>query len=148
MLGRINLSWRGQKLANEHVAKDVFNGAAEKKELKESLSVKHFELGANNEGCCRHNHVALQLEDCVDCLKVVHPEFDFVSLFDHSSERSKQQRGGLDARNMNSGFGGAQPVMQNNSIVVQIDGCLGPCDAALSVGRARPFWTNAVEQNE
>jgi hypothetical protein len=45
MLRRINLSRRGQKHANEHAAKDIFN-AAEKKDMEESPFVKHFELGA------------------------------------------------------------------------------------------------------
>ena len=33
----------------------------------------------------------LQFEDAVDVLKVVHPSFDCVFLFDHNSGHSKQQ---------------------------------------------------------
>jgi hypothetical protein len=58
---------------------------------------------------------------------------------------------------MNSGFGGAQPFMRKDSIVVQTDGYLGPHDAILSVGMAQsmvflptdfgPFWMTVAERN-
>jgi hypothetical protein len=51
MLGRINLSPRGQKDAERHTTQDIFN-AVDKKDLEESPFVKHFlELGANNWSC-------------------------------------------------------------------------------------------------
>jgi hypothetical protein len=156
MLARINLSRRGEKYTDEFAASDIYN-AVEKKDLKESPFVKFFELGANNEGYWGYNHMVLQLEDCVDCLKVVCPDFDFVFLFDHSSGHSKKRHGGLDAGNMNSGFGGAQPVMRNDSIIVQMDGYLGPYDSVLAVGMAQsmvflptdvgPFWMTVTERN-
>ena len=96
MLGRINLSWRGQTHADECATNDMFN-SVDKKDLVESPFVKHFELGANNEGCWGCNHVALQSEDCINCLQVACPDFDFVLLFDHSSGHSKKRHGGLDA---------------------------------------------------
>jgi hypothetical protein len=133
------------------------NEAVEKKDLIESPFVKHFELGANNEGCWGHNHMVSQLEDCMDCLKAACPDFDFAFLFDHSSGHSKKRRGGLDAANMNSGFGGGQPFMQRSN-VIQIDGCLGPFDPALAVGDEQsmtfsptdvgPFWMDAAEREE
>jgi hypothetical protein len=61
---------------------------------------------------------------------------------------------------MSSGFGGgAPPIMQNDSIVVHTDGCLGPCDSVLTFGMAQsalvflptdvePFWMTVAEQNE
>jgi hypothetical protein len=157
LLRRINLSRRGQKHADEHAANDIHNAVVDKKDLKESPFVKFFELGSNNEGCWGCNHMVLQLEDCVDCLKVACPEFDFVFSFDHSSGHSKKRQGGLDAVNMNSGFGGAQPFMRNDGIVVQTDGSLGPHDTVLSVGVAqslvflptnvRPFWMTVAKRN-
>ena len=89
---------------------------------------------------------------------VANPDLDFVFLFDHSSRHSKKRHGGLDAGNVNSGFGGAQPFMQNDSVIVQTDGYLGPYDSILCLGMQQsmqflptdvgPFWMTAAEQNE
>jgi hypothetical protein len=76
-LAKINYSRRGKKYTNEAAATDVLN-CTEKQELKESPFIKDFELGANNEGYWGYQHMVLQLEDCGDCLKVVHPHLDFV----------------------------------------------------------------------
>jgi hypothetical protein len=43
-------------------------------------------------------HIALQIEDVVDCLKVFYPQFEFVFLFDHSSQgHARYRNGALDA---------------------------------------------------
>jgi hypothetical protein len=155
-LAEINYARRGKKYTDEAAARDVLN-CTEKQELKESPFVKYFELGANNEGYWGYNHMVLQLEDCVDCLKVVYPHLDFVFLFDHSSGHSKKRRGGLDAGQMNSGLCGSQPTTRN-SIIIHADGYLGPNDSILSVGMEQsmsfvatdvgPFWMTATERNE
>ncbi len=152
MLRRINL----QKYADEYAANDILK-AVEKEDLIESPFVKYFELRANNEGYWGYHHMVLQLEDCTDCLKVAYPDFDFVFLFDHSSGHSKKRHGGLDAANMNSGFGGGQPFMRYSNII-QIDGYLGPFDPTLAVGDEQsmtfsptdvgPFWMDAAEREE
>jgi hypothetical protein len=104
-----------------------------KKEIKESPFIKYFEHEANNEGYWGYNHMVLQLEDCVDCLKVVYPHLDFVFLFNHSSRHSKKILGGLDAGQTNSVFGGSQPTMRE-SMIQHTDCYLGPYDSILSVG--------------
>jgi hypothetical protein len=49
-----------------------------------------------------YSHIAIQFEDCVDCLKVIYPQFDFVVLFDHSQGHAKAKfANGLDAYSMN-----------------------------------------------
>ena len=155
-LAEINSSRQGRKYTDEAAAMDVMN-CTDKKEIIESPFVKYFEIGANNEGYWGYNHMVLQLEDCVDCLKVVYPHLEFVFLFDHSSGHSKKRRGGLDAGQMNSGFGGSQPTMRNSKIL-HVDGFLGPNDSILSVDMEQsmmflpsdvgPFWMTATEQNE
>jgi len=40
--------------------------------------------------------MALQLEDCVDVLKVLYPQFDFLFLFDHSCWHDHQKEDGWD----------------------------------------------------
>jgi hypothetical protein len=75
------------------------------------------------------------------------------------TRKKKRDVGGLDEGNVNSGFGGAQPVMQD-SVVFETCGSLGPGHAVDSVplaGMARsmvvlptdvgPFWMTVVEQN-
>jgi hypothetical protein len=155
-LAGIKFSRRGKKYVDEAAAIDVLNNA-EKEDLKESPFVKYFELGANDEGYWGYNHMVLQLEDCADCLKAVHPHLQFVFLFDHSSGHSKKRRGGLDASHMNYGFGGSQPTMRNSKIDDR-DGFLGPYDLILRVGMEQtmrfsptdvgPFWVTATEKKE
>ena len=67
----------------------AIHGQVSKKDLKESPFVVSFELGANNKGYwTKYNHMSVQFEDCVDCIKVLFPQFDFVFLFDHSQART------------------------------------------------------------
>jgi hypothetical protein len=66
----------------------------------------------NNEGYWGYSHMVTQLEDSVDWVKVMYPQFNFVFLFDHSSGHSKKRISGLDASSMNKEFGGAQPIMR------------------------------------
>ena len=65
-------------------------------------------IGVNNEGYWNSQHMAIQFEDVVDCLKVLHPNYEFVFLFDHSQGHNWKRKGGLDVWNMNIGFGGKQ----------------------------------------
>jgi len=46
-------------------------------------------IGINNDGYWMLYHMAVQLEDCIDCLKICFPLHDFVFLFDHSQGHSK-----------------------------------------------------------
>jgi len=75
--------------------------------------------------------MAIQLEDCVDCLRVLFPEHDFVFLFDHSQGHSKKRTGALQASAVNLKFGGEQPIMRDSEIT---EGCLGVFAPKLKVG--------------
>ena len=82
-------------------------GSEKKQPLLESPFVVKLEYGANKDGYWTGNHMVLQLEDCIDCLKVIHGDkYDFYFQFDHSSGHAKAQLDGLDASNMTKGFGG------------------------------------------
>ncbi|KAI2509601.1 hypothetical protein MHU86_4862 [Fragilaria crotonensis] len=48
--------------------------------------VKYLFIGINNQGYWNSYHMSLQLEDVVDCLRILYPSFDFVFLFDHSQD--------------------------------------------------------------
>ncbi|KAI2492116.1 hypothetical protein MHU86_22452 [Fragilaria crotonensis] len=99
--------------------------------------------------------MAIQFEDCVDCLKVIYPQFDFAFLFDHSQGHAKKLANGLDAYSMNRGYGGAQPKMRE-SIIKAEDAYLGMHARTLDVGSTQsfvfkpgdvgPFWMTTEER--
>jgi hypothetical protein len=150
----INETRRGKNYVDLDAALAV-NGQVQKKDLKQSPFVVSFELGVNNEGYWTYNHMSIQFEDCVDCLKVVYPHFEFVFLFDHSQGHAKKLTGGLDAYCMNKGYGGAQPIMRESQIKEQ-DGYIGMYPHTLNVGDNQsfvfnsgdtgPFWMTPQEQ--
>ena len=88
MAGEINETRRNKNYVDVDAAIAI-HGQAMKKDLKDSPSVIYFELGAKNEGYWTYNHTSIHFEDCVDCLKVVYPHFDFAFLFDHSQGHAK-----------------------------------------------------------
>ncbi|KAI2496293.1 hypothetical protein MHU86_18205 [Fragilaria crotonensis] len=153
-LEEINEARRGKTYVDVDAAVAI-HGQASKKDLKRSPFVVYFELGANNEGYWTYNHMAIQFEDCVDCLKVIFPQFDFALLFDHSQGHAKKLANGLDAYSMNRGFGGVQPRMRE-SIIKAEDGYLGMNERTVNVGdtqsfvfrpgNAGPFWMTVQER--
>ena len=48
----------------------------------ENPTLKFFRLGVNHDGYWTGSHMKLLVEDVVDCLIVVYPQFDFLFLFD------------------------------------------------------------------
>jgi hypothetical protein len=153
-LEEINYQRRGRNYIDTDASMAV-HGQAGKKDLKESPFVVSFELGANNEGYWTYNHMSVQFEDCVDCIKVLYPQFDFVFMFDHSQGHAKKLTNGLDAYSMNRGYGGAQPRMRESKIK-EHDGYLGMYQHTLSVGDIQsftfqpgdfgPFWMTFEER--
>ena len=125
-LEAVNIKKRrgNQRYADEEASQAV-HGSIEKQDLKHSPFVQFFEYGASNEGYWDYNHMVIQLEDCVDCLKTLHPNFDFIFLFDHSSGHAKKRRGGLDATAMNRGFGGSQTKIRP-TLIRRHEGFFGP----------------------
>ena len=85
----INESRRGKTYVDVDAAMAI-HGQAAKKDLEQSPFVVYFELGVNNEGYWTFNHMAIQFEDCVDCLRVLYPHFDFAFFFDHSQGHAKK----------------------------------------------------------
>ena len=142
-LDEINESRRGKNYVDLDAAMAI-NGQAMKKDLKESPFVVYFELGSNNEGYWTYNHMAIQFEDCVDCLKVVYPHFDFAFLFDHSQGHAKKLPNGLDAYSMNKGFGGVQPQMRESTIK-QHNGYLGSHPLTINVGEIQSFTFKSTD---
>ena len=66
----------------------------------------------------------IQLEDCMDCLIALYPEFDYLFLFDHSCGHDKQREDGLNVERMLKGYGGKQAVL-HDTIIRQEQGYIG-----------------------
>ena len=82
------------------------NGNTKKMPLTESPFIHKFEFGGDK-GYWTGNHMILQVEDCIDCLRILFTnQYDFAFLFDHSSGHAKKRVGGLSVSAMNKGFGG------------------------------------------
>ena len=89
-------------------------GTINKMTLTESPFVKYLFVGAYNENYWNSFYASLQLEDIVDCLQVLFPEFDLVFLFDHSQEHAPKQDHALSAQHMSKSYRGTQPVISDN----------------------------------
>ena len=95
--------------------------------------MKEFEYGAAGEGYWCYEYMVLQLEDCVDALKVVYPQYDFLFLLDHSRGHDRQREDGLNVEKMSKYFGGKQAHLRNTTIK-QEQGYLGPYSQTLKSG--------------
>jgi hypothetical protein len=100
--------------------------------FKKPLS-KEFEYGSNSEGYWTYQHMVIQLEDCVDVLQVLYPQYDFLFLFDHSCGHDKQREDGLNVDKMTKGYGGAQKKLRDTTIQ-QHQGYLGQYSPKLQPG--------------
>jgi hypothetical protein len=101
----------------------VRNGSEIKPKLTSSPFVHQFEYGNNLDGYWTYDCMILQLEDCIDCLKVLYPSFQFCFLFDHSNGHDQMQPNGLNARRVNKNFRGKQPIMCDS--VITDPSCFG-----------------------
>ena len=71
--------------------------------------------------------MVLQLEDCIDCMKILHPDYQCVFLFDHSSGHFRKRKNGLDTSSMRKYYAGKEPSMRTTIITEEL---LGPfCDS-------------------
>ncbi len=93
-LEEMNEARHGQNYVDLDAGLAVHGQVAKKDLQEESTFVLSFELGANNEGYWTDNHMSIQFEGCVDCIKVIYSHFDFVFLFNHSQGHAKKLAGG------------------------------------------------------
>ena len=95
------------------------------KDLPSSPFIIKFEYGAANKGYWSYDHMVLQLDDCVECLKCLHPEFDYLFIFDHSCGHDRQREDNLNVENMSKAFGSKQSNLQH-ALIKEERGYLGP----------------------
>jgi len=99
-LEKVNKEREGKKYSDEDAAKKVL-GNSFKAPLTKSPFVVEFEYGANNQGYWDYDHMIIQFEDCIDVVKTLYPEFDFIFLFDHSCGHDRQRPDGLSVPKVN-----------------------------------------------
>jgi hypothetical protein len=114
-LVEINESRRGKYYVDEAAA-IAKRGSKVKKPLTCSPLAVKFEYGANNEGYWSYDHMVLQLEDCVECIKVIASQFDVMFLFDHSCGPDKQREDGLYIERISKNFRGKQSYLHSSLI--------------------------------
>ena len=78
-LHSVNEIRQGARYTDEEAAIEVY-GSSLKPLLVAGKSpfLTYFDYGENKEGYWDYNHMVLQFEDVVDCLKIMHPQFHFV----------------------------------------------------------------------
>ena len=124
LINQLRLQMRHRTYISTESAMKI-KGTAFKSEVVNSESfTRFFQYGNDKEGYWCYDHIALQLEDIVDCLVIMFPVHDFLFLFDQSSGHGRQQTDGLNALNMNNDWGGAVPNMRDTETVDK--SCLGP----------------------
>lgn len=125
VLDEVNEQRLGQVYADEEAAIEV-HGCSKKMPLTKSKSpfLLFFEYGENREGYWNYNDMVIQFEDAVNILRVMHPQYDFIILFDHSSGHAKQRPDGLNHFRMNRSYGGKATHMRT-TLIEQEEGYLG-----------------------
>jgi hypothetical protein len=132
-LDRVN-EYRHEKLYFEAESAKQVRGTAKKMPLKTSPFVVEFEYGSgeSGKGYWNYDHLVVQLEDCVDVLKTLYPDHEFLFQFDHSSGHDRKRTDALSVTNLNLHHGGKQAIMRNSTILKQ-DGYLGIFNPTLKV---------------
>jgi hypothetical protein len=123
-LDQVNTERRrtNRKFYKDDAAAIMKNGTTKKPILTHSPFTRLLEYGKNNEGYWTYESMVIQLEDCVDSLQTLFPEFDVLILFDHSNGHDRLQPDGLNLRKIRKNFGGKQPKMHDS--VLTLD-CFG-----------------------
>ena len=114
-LEQVNSKRANQHYADKEAAMMVYK-QTKKPPLKQSPFLRTLLIGAGNEGYWNAFHMAVQLEDVVDCLKVLYPEYDDLILFDHSQGHASRREDAQNAGKMAKTHEGAQPKMRSTTL--------------------------------
>ena len=131
-LGKLNAFKIWKSYIDKEVASEVLN-THDKKSLSKTPFIKRFEFGFSADGYWTYNNMVIQFKDVIDVIMSLFPQFDVVEVFDHSSGHAKKQIDVLYNGNINKYHGGSQPII-NDSVIMSVDGYLGPYDYMLKFG--------------
>ena len=154
-LEKVNEFRKGKKYVDEDSAQKRLGSPLKKDLTSRNPFVVEFEYGASKEGYWNYELMVLQLEDCVDVVKVLYPQIEFLFLFDHSCGHDKQREDGLNVNSMSESYGGKQRKMRNTKILTH-EGYLGEYDRILNPGDTQsmvfcdddngPFWMSPEDR--
>lgn len=96
--------------------------------MSELPFIQLFDYGKNLQGYWTYKWMVIQLEDCIDVLQSLHPQYNYVFMFDHSCGHDRKHPDGLNAAVMNKGFGRNQPIM--HSVKMELNDQLGTTETA------------------
>ena len=91
---------------SESAALEIYGKTEKQKLTSRDCLIQFFDVGINNDGYWRYNHMALQQEDVFDVLRVIYPHCDIAILTDQSSGHERKRENGLDAKAMGKYWGG------------------------------------------
>lgn len=118
-LAEINRNREGEKYIDEEAALEVQSTTRKPPLITENLPwLKFVEFGSNSEGWWTGANMHLLVEDFADCIKVLHPHIHHILFVDWSQGHARKRPDGLNAANMNKGFGGAQPIFHYSFLSV------------------------------
>jgi hypothetical protein len=105
---------------------ELVKGSPIKTEFKDSYdpTLAFSRTGVQHEGYWNNSCAKLQLEDVVDALSTIFPQFDLVFLFNQSSGHTKMRINSLHIRDMNVSHGGSVGMM-HNTILQEVDSIQG-----------------------
>jgi hypothetical protein len=159
VLDEVNEQRSGKVYADEEAAIEIL-GSSRKMPLTKTKSpfLLLFEYGENREGYWSYINMVIQFEDAVDVIRVMHPTYDFIFLFDHSSGHAKQRPDGLNQHRMNRGYGGKATPRMRSTLIEKEEGYLGRFPRTLEPGNVQslvfsdsdvgPFWMSDAQREE
>lgn len=148
--GESNCVYRDSEAATKKLGTD------RKADLVKSPFLVEFEYGANGDGYWTYESMVLQVEDCIDVVQALYPQFDFLFQFDHSCGHDRKRPDGLNALSVRKGFSDNQPRMRATRIDDEHN--IGSYNTTVSIGEqyslvwgdgedeAGPCWMTAEER--
>ena len=85
----------------------IIFGTDNKQVIPDDPLLRHFKCDIHRDGYLNSSYTKLQIEDVLDIITLIFPQFDFMFLFDQSSGHMKCREDGLIVNKMNSSYGGA-----------------------------------------
>ena len=76
VITRVNMNRLGTNYKSEEDAKLIFNSVS-KTDLTNDPTLRYFRAGVNKDDYWNSSHMKIKLEDALDCLVVIFPQFNF-----------------------------------------------------------------------